>query len=367
MATVDASGVRPVRLPENLQKQRDNWQTAFGATLNVAEETPQGQIIGILAEARTKVDETLASVESGRSIQTATGVQLDDMVTILGIKRNRGTQTIANLEIQGAASGTVIPKGTEFVSGDVRFLSVFLTKTPNKVPIKANQAGAIAPTDIKPVNAISGATAYVTSDVQLGKSGETDADLRKRYLGVLGRSDNGTLDAIRAEVLSVNGVYHCRVDENITGADIANYCRTNTFPDRSIYVFTDGGLAAEINAAIARSKPIGIPWKHSRGTIVDIAIRLSITASNRFPGDGVDVMGTRIYEWIKELWTGQEGGGLDFGYAIDVERIKSVAYSIPGHTISSVSIVDKGQLALTPVGPCVLYRLDRQDVDITVS
>ena len=356
MATVDSSGVTPTRLPGWLQAERDRWRAALGQNLNVADETPQGQLIGIFAEAETLIDEAILAVANGMSLETCAGRQLDDYGSLLGITRSAGTHTIAEIEIEGVPNGTVIPTDAEFVSGSGNFLSTRITVTPDRVAVRAEAPGEINTDSIKPVIDIPGATKFTVHNLQRGRPGESDGALRARYKGALGRSVNSSLEAVRTAVLAVERVTNCHVAENTTGADIPNYCGTTIFPDRSMFVAVATEYSAPtalvrdqikeaIAAAIVRSKPIGVPVAHTSdysGEVVDLYISIrTVHDVDKFPGNGTAELGDRLYGWLTGTWTGIADGGLDFGSAIDMARLEAVAYSIPGHKISHLTVSDK--------------------------
>ena len=369
MAVVSAAGVIPTRLPAYIEQLRARYRKALGSTLVVAEETPQGQLIGLEAEALTIIDEMIVDTIAGMSLETAAGQQLDDFCSLLGIYRRYGTYTICEAIIKGPPDGTVIQHNKPFANtvGET-FFSTGLTRLPAPVPLRATFFGNHDPDNNGEglrllVTDIGGVTSITPQNVILGSEDESDAQLRARYKQVLARG-GGILESIRAVLLDIPGVKHARVNENLTGSDIANYCGTTTFPDKSIFAITDGGDVTQCAIALRKHKPLGIPAIHSVGDVVDIAISLKTTPTGAFPGAGSAQLGDRLYGWLTGTWNTIPGGGLDFGDEIKTSMLTAVASSVAGHVISSLTVTDDGSSTLTPSAPCVLYRADRNKITV---
>ena len=90
MARVTAEGIEPTTLQGYIDALETVFRTTLGPDLDLAPETPQGQLIGTLALTLAEVDEALVAVASGASRDRALGVQLDDLGSLLGIPRLEG-------------------------------------------------------------------------------------------------------------------------------------------------------------------------------------------------------------------------------------------------------------------------------------
>ena len=67
MATVDESGITPTTLSEYVVILNQLFKDAFGEDLIVEPETPQGQLINLLAFRFARIDETIVKVAAGMS------------------------------------------------------------------------------------------------------------------------------------------------------------------------------------------------------------------------------------------------------------------------------------------------------------
>ena len=90
MARVTAEGIEPTTLQGYIDALEAAFRTALGADLDLAPETPQSQLIGVLALTLAEADEALVAVGNGMARSRALGAQLDDLGSLLGIPRLEG-------------------------------------------------------------------------------------------------------------------------------------------------------------------------------------------------------------------------------------------------------------------------------------
>ena len=90
MARVTAQGIEPTTLQGYIEALEAAFRSALGEDLDLAPETPGGQLVGTLALTLTEADEALVAVGNGMSRSRALGVQLDDLGSLLGIPRLEG-------------------------------------------------------------------------------------------------------------------------------------------------------------------------------------------------------------------------------------------------------------------------------------
>ena len=90
MARVTAQGIEPTTLQGYIDALEAAFRSALGQDIDLAPETPAGQLVGTLALTLTEVDEALVAVGNGMSRSRALGVQLDDLGSLLGIPRLAG-------------------------------------------------------------------------------------------------------------------------------------------------------------------------------------------------------------------------------------------------------------------------------------
>lgn len=161
-------------------------------------------------------------------------------------------------------------------------------------------------------------------DAEVGRATETDAELKARRNQSLQKAGAGTVEAIRADLLALEGVTAALVIENAT-----NSVDGDGRPAKSFECIVEGGVDAEIAQTIWEDKPAGIETygsetetvtdsqgfdhtvKFSRPTPVEIWVEVDITP-NEDPDEG-DVYPSNGDALVTQAI-------LDFGAALTIGR-----------------------------------------------
>ena len=59
MAKIDPTGITGTTLPDYVQRFGEAFRTALGSDLDLDAQTPQGQIIGIISQAASNLDDII--------------------------------------------------------------------------------------------------------------------------------------------------------------------------------------------------------------------------------------------------------------------------------------------------------------------
>ena len=217
MAIVDESGFTPQRFQDFVNILTTVFQTALGRDLALEAETEQAELIAVLAEVLAAADAQLEQVASGNNPQTAPGRFLDDLVSWLGIVRVDATHSTVTATVSGAEA-TTLPVGSQArtTGGDL-----FATTAEAVIPasgsidvafraVEAGPVGIGATTLTEVVSGVLGWDSVTNANAgTVGRPRETDAALRDRYAAILDRNNLSTAEALRARVLSLEGVNGC--------------------------------------------------------------------------------------------------------------------------------------------------------------
>ena len=111
MAVVNEQGITPKDLAGYKALLETRFKSEFGATLSVDPETPIGQIISVFSLAFSEGDEALVATANGMSVSHASGIQQNDLYSLLHIYRVGATFTTVVATLSGVA-GTVVPAGS---------------------------------------------------------------------------------------------------------------------------------------------------------------------------------------------------------------------------------------------------------------
>ena len=272
----------------------------FGSQFDTSAESPDGQLIGVVAKLLEDVWQQAEGAYNACSPSNAYGVGLDKVAEINGITRITNLPTSVAITFSGTA-GTVVPAGyiVKTVDG-LEFATVAVAVVPAIVTAKCTTQGAIKIL-ANEVHVLTTAIAGLTSATNLepGSTGivrEEDPAFRARRENSTISRGTASIDAIYEGVKSLNLPYIAIV-ENTTSATV------DGVPANSFLVVVEGGTPAEVSQVIYDNKPQGITsygsivtvvndskgYPHnigiSRPTPIDISVTTSIT---NLPGASVD-------------------------------------------------------------------------------
>ena len=381
MAIVDSAGVTPTTLPEYIGNLQNRYRTALSNVLDLSDETPQGQLIGIEAEALTIIDEMLVSASNGMAIETASGIQLDDYGTLLGVERKPGSYSSCRIRFDDTVS--FLAYGHRFQAGGKiwRTKQVYTNLNASSiVDLICDEVGAIDSSGIQLRDSIEENVTIVIISQVLGNDSESDNALRNRYHAMLAKATTGTLEAIRAAVLAVPGVKRCLVRDNSTDAKETIYGTINGIDyntdARGIDVWYLGGTGIGVETAVALAKPAGAPVRVGNNILeTDVNISVSIQVGGNFPGDGVDQIKKAVVGLVdnsNECFAGSTVFGI--GQIIDEKRVEAAVLSIPGVTLNSLTMtaldVSDGNtkdVSLLPLCPARVWLTEENKVLVFVQ
>ena len=260
--TLDATGLTIKTLDELVTEIQAYLRDNLAQTLNVEEESELGQIIGAFS---AQLREALELFQAGFAAQDpaqGSGFGLDQTAALIGTVRDpatRSTDTLSlDLDVGSYPAGTLIVS----VSGspDVRFENIAEATGlggATSVAMQAQETG--------PVRANSGTLTVVAetvtgfnsvlsdpADAVIGAAEETDSELRLRRIQEIYRRGSSSVNAIRADLVVLDGVTAVTVIDNDTDATV------DSRPPHSVEALVLGGDDQEIAEAIFNSKPSGI-------------------------------------------------------------------------------------------------------------
>ena len=288
----------------------------FGSQFDTSAESPDGQLIGIVAKLLEDVWQQAEGAYNAYNPSNAYGVGLDKVAEINGITRITNLPTSVAITFSGTA-GTVVPAGyiVKTVDG-LEFATVAVAVVPAIVTAKCTTQGAIRIL-ANEVHVLTTAIAGLTGATNLepGITGivrEEDPAFRARRENSTISRGTSSIDAIYEGVKSLNLPY-IAIIENTTSATV------DGVPANSFLVVVEGGTPAEVSQVIYDNKPQGITsygsivtvvndskgYPHnigiSRPTPIDISVTTSIT---NLPGASVDsatLVNAAIVDYVNNL------------------------------------------------------------------
>lgn len=275
-----ATGLTTATQAELLAELTASLQTIYGASINLASDTPDGQWLNIIIQMILDLEDLIMQVYNSMDPDNAIGVVLDQRVAINGIQRQAGTFTVTNITLVNTQSVTLY--GLDQTANTVYTIS---DNQGNQYQLQATQSGlsggshtlafqaaapgALTPTEntiTVPVTIVLGVQSVnnPTGATTVGINEESDAALRIRRQQSVSFASQGYLAGLLAALENINGVTSAFVYENDTDTTDAN-----NVPSHSIWVIVAGsGSDANIGQAIYDKRNAGCGMKGSSSTSI---------------------------------------------------------------------------------------------------
>ncbi len=239
----------------------------YGTDINVASNSPDGQMVNIYALSKQDVLDLCVSIYNSFDPDQAVGVALDSLAQIAGLSRKPGVYTevvvavvvSTNLNLNGLDTST--PYTIQDATGNQFQLitSASLTTGSNSLNFRAVSIGflqVLANTLTIPVTIVANVTSVnnPTTPYQDGENQETDSNFRLRRQASTAFPAEGALQGLYGGLSSISGIGNVAIYENTT-----NITDSDGIPAHGIWVVCESGLAADIGEAIYRYRNLGCP------------------------------------------------------------------------------------------------------------
>jgi len=266
---LDADGLQVATADEQTTAIQDSLKSIFGTDINLASNSPDGQLIGILVQAMQDFLDLLVNIYNGFSVSSAYGTSLHQLVAINGLAIQGGTYTTTPVEITADRALTLPGLDQDvalpFLVKDVNNIWTLISSysfggaATQALVFRCDEMGPIQPLSNTIVN-IATPTLGITDsnnppstlvDVVIGQNEETDVALRVRHGKSFKLAATCPADSIEAALLAIPTATDALVVENDTAAPVG------VVPAHSVWPIVVGGTSAEIAAAIYAKKAPG--------------------------------------------------------------------------------------------------------------
>jgi len=258
---------------------KEEVQDVYGDALpdiSLEDATPQGMLINIEVARRVQMFELFSYLVNQYSVDSAKGVYLDTLYSNYDIRRIKDTPSYATVTFYGTPNAVILRGSVvKSTAGDE-----FLTLTQDSITssgsvsigVRATTVGCV-PVNINTITTIQSAIPNVTTcdNLTLGVLGtvlETDPQFRRRAGELVGKQGVGSLQAIRANVLDVEGVTTVVIVENDSNSAVIKDGKT--LVPHSVYCVVDGGRSEAIGHALQHAKTVGSAYNGE--VAVDISV-----------------------------------------------------------------------------------------------
>ena len=274
-ATIDQNGLTIETLTDIIADLTAGMESIYGTNINVDPNSPDGQLINLIAQAKVDVEELLAQVYASMDPDQAIGVVLDQRCAINGVIRDPGTFTLQEVSITvdraitlpGLDTSPTAPftvadsNGNQYQLVTQQIITVAGTYS---MLFEAATIGAISSTEntistvVTLLLGVTGANNPL-GPTTVGTNEETDAALRIRRANSVSLPSKGFLDGLIGALQDVAGVNQAMVFENKTSDDPD----TNGIPAHGIWCIVAGGSNADVANAIYVKRTFGCNMKGS--------------------------------------------------------------------------------------------------------
>ena len=245
-------------------------QQIYGEDAVFESDSPDGQLVGIFAQAIRDLEELGLQIYSSFDPDQAVGVSLDNRVLYNGLRRKGGTYTIIPVTVVCGSIPTKIYGLDEVSVGDERLFTVmdnignefYLISSRSldanesiSLSFRAKELGAVnvSPNSItrqRNINMNIQSVSNPNKAFVVGAEQETDEELRIRRAKAVGYGLMGSVEVLQNALRQLENVTDVAVFENNTDEDINTPVTGNNFPAHSVWIIVEGGDPEKIGATI---------------------------------------------------------------------------------------------------------------------
>lgn len=380
MATLTETGIQIERLNDIVKRFEDGFKQIYGQNIDLSPNTPDGQMVGILAQIKMDIEELAENVYRQLDPDVATGAWLEQRVAYAGLMRRGASYSYLRSVILTGEPNTQLYAGI-VVSDQNKVRWVLTTDIQldsngsGRADFRSEQLGSfnLAKNTTLTIETVTlGLTNAVTfENAEVGVEEETDTQLRERFLFSRTKNAQNSAEAITAKIAALPDVKQVRVLEN-------NTAQRDAFgvEPHSIDVIVYGGNDEEIANVIYQNKGAGVglqgntlanlkkdgetrPIRFDKVSLVDIQVSMRCVRYEDFTEIDKDQ--------IKKLLANQV---FKIGQTVSLSRLYSPINQVGGFWVKELKIARKGsQLKAENVAlqPRDLARIIESDIAIEVE
>lgn len=257
---LNAAGLTVATTSEISTDLANALRAIYGSDINLASESPDGQMVGIFSQADSDVLDLQVDIYNSFSITGAYGITLQERVEINGMTIKGGTFTTTPVNVTSAIAQTVpgldqsvvAPYQVQDANTVWTLISSFVFGAPGTQALvfRAATMGPITPLpntiniQATPLIGITGVNNPTVAGAVVGQAEETDEALRIRQARSFSLAATGPADAVEGQLLDLPDVTDAIVVENRTGGTVGGV------PAHSLWCVVVGGTPTEIAGVI---------------------------------------------------------------------------------------------------------------------
>lgn len=380
MATITEKGIQIERLNEIVERLTSHFRKIYGIGINLLPDTPDGQLLGIIAQMKMDFEELAEAVYKQLDPDLATGAWLEQRAAYAGLVRRRAEYSYLRQVILTGEPFTMLYRGlTVSDKNRNRWLLIQDIRLDEngsaRADFRSEEYGAFH-LDTHHELAIEtitlGLSKAVTSEnSEVGLEEETDAQLRERFFISRAKNATNSVEAITGKIEELEDVKEVVVLENTT-----NKIDENGVQPHSINVIVNGGNDIDIANVIFQNKGAGCGLqgntavslfrheqsrviKFDRPTSVNIQVLLHITRIK----DQVEVD-------VEAIKTNLANMRFNIGESVHLSRLYSPINQVDGFFVKELKISKQDEELMTDsvnISVREIARIPINQIQIEVS
>ncbi len=261
MAQLTEQGFIIERLDANLAHLDTGFRTIYGADINTDTDSPDGQLIGLIAQIKTDLEELAESIYKALDPEAASGIWLEQRVAYAGLTRRQARYSYLRNTILTGTPHTLIPASAVLTDPHHRRWIVVTDTTLNEngsaqADLRSETLGAFP---LPAENRLTIETLFLgwrsarsSQAAEVGEEEETDAELRRRFFISRAKAAQNSVDGMIVKLLQLADVRQAVCLEN--DGDTPN---ADDVPAHSLNIIVEGGSDADIARVIFDNKTAG--------------------------------------------------------------------------------------------------------------
>jgi uncharacterized phage protein gp47/JayE len=263
---INALGLEIDTLQEVIDDYSQELKNIYGSNIDLSQNTPDGQRVGIEAKARHDLQQALLDLKNNFDPDLAQGAFLDILIKFAGIVRQAATRSQVDVNVTTDRNLTLQTGYTlrdDIGQNWVLTQNVSVTTGTTLVTFFAKEFGdvkAAANTITQQETIVVGVTNVNNPNPATpGRDEETDKQLRIRRRQSTEAPALTLIGALKAALGDIQGVKKAKIFENATDTDDP----TLNLEAHFIWVIVQGGQVADIAEVIAKQRSAGVGMKGS--------------------------------------------------------------------------------------------------------
>lgn len=251
-------------------------QYIYGADINVEQNSPDGQFINILAQAKKDILDLCVQYYNNCNTEMVVGIPQQILYQLNGLTIKAYSYSYVyvnvtvsgNVNLKGLDENLDNPEATGYTVSDSNGNRWILAESQTLSPgtyllnFRAAELGNVTalPNTITIMETIIPGIQGVNNpanNYETGGTGETESEFRQRRNISTSMPSRGFEDSTEAQLLTLSTVTQAKVYSN------RNNATANTIPAHTVWVIVEGGNTADIANIIYNNIPPGIPMKGS--------------------------------------------------------------------------------------------------------